>query len=157
MDGMSVRIQGMLVTSSCGMTKYLTRSRLKEQRSFWLMVWGTAVHHGCCMAGECGAWLYLSAKPGNQNQGAYNSSLQSLLDQLLPMWKGFPDSQDNGTKWQKVWRHVNFFPFSFVVATFPFFLFNLITSVLSVRCQYLQDSEAKSIWFFAFKCMLNSN
>lgn len=129
MDGMSVRIQGVLVTSFYGMIKYLTRSRLKQQRSFWLMVWETAVHHGWehltvgrCMVGECGAWLYLSAETGNQNQGAYNSSLQSLLDQLLPMWKGFPDSQDNATSWQKVWRHMNFFPFSFVVDTFPFFL-----------------------------------
>lgn len=34
MDGMSVRIQGVLVTSFRGVTKYLTKSHLKEQRFF---------------------------------------------------------------------------------------------------------------------------
>lgn len=34
MDGMSVRIQAVLATSFRGMTKYLTKSLLQEQRFF---------------------------------------------------------------------------------------------------------------------------
>lgn len=84
MDGMNVRLQGSLVTSSHGVIKQLTRIHIKEDRSFWLLVLGMTVHHGgeyltvgYLVARECGACIYLSASPGNQNQGAGNSSLQT--------------------------------------------------------------------------------
>lgn len=97
---MNVRIQGVLVTSSYGVTKYLAVSHLKEERLFWLMVFRTTVHDGgqymavpYCMAGEYVVAAYTSVPNWESRTKAYNSSLLSPADELVPMCKGFPDSQ----------------------------------------------------------------
>lgn len=60
-----------------------------------------------CMAGEYVVAAYTSVPNWESRTKAYNSSLLSPADKLVPMCKGFPDSQGVDTSQWRMWKNTS--------------------------------------------------